>query len=40
MSVYPDIKGDTLILPFYNCRRWDFNTFNRKMQEKYTIKMR
>lgn len=23
MSVYPDIKGDTLILPFYNCRRWD-----------------
>ena len=24
MSVYPDIKGDTLILPFYNCRRWDY----------------
>ena len=24
MSVYPDIKGDTLILYFYNCRRWDY----------------
>ena len=37
MSVYPDIKGDTLILPFYNCRRWDYKYFYNNFSVKSMI---